>query len=131
MSNFDNKCKSLNKTIDGIVSVSLINLKDGSVISISGSENNNSDLKSNLSSIAMSIFKNPNIEKIEKSFSQIENKESKDPFKEIFISSNTNFYFMRLLEKLEYALFIISKKTVNQGIIWLEIKKSATEIENS
>lgn len=130
MSNLDNICQKLNTSVDGINLVAIINTDDAKTIAISSdSETSQEQLKDNISSTVMNIFKTSSINKIEKHLSELKGKEIKDPFKEIFISSNTNFYFMRLLDDNGLVIFVISKKTVNQGLIWSEIKRSASELK--
>lgn len=130
MNNIENICEKLINSIEGIISASLINLQDGTILASSFKESTNKEeINRNISSAAMDILKSNSAEKIQKYINEQKGQNLKDSFKEVFISSTNNFYFIRVVDDLELAIFVISNKLANQGLIWSEIKMSITKIK--
>lgn len=123
-------CDKLISSVDKIVSVSIIDLVDGKTLSDSFAENQKEEeLRNNISLSVMEILKSPTAQKVENHLSKESDKEIKNSFKETFISSTNNFYFLKMVDELDAAIFIITQKTANQGLIWSELKSVVPKIK--
>jgi len=130
MNNIENVCNKLIISIDGIICVSLVNLKDGSILGSSFRDGTNSqEINDNISSATMEILKNKAIQNTQKYINEKKGHNDKNVLKEIFISSSSTWFFIRILEDIDIAIFVVSNKTSNQGLIWLEIKMCIPKIK--
>ncbi|MBC7476025.1 MAG: hypothetical protein H7263_17215 [Candidatus Sericytochromatia bacterium] len=131
MNNLENICSKLVNSIDGIISTSLVNLEDGSILASCFKENHDvQKMNNNISSATMEILKSESAKNVDSYISEKTDYKSKGYFKEVFISSKNNFYFLKAVDDLEIAIFIISKKTSNQGLIWSEIKIAIPKVKD-
>ena len=130
MSDLKSICDKLISSVDKIISVSIIDLADGKTLSDSFAENQKEEeLRKNISLSVMEILKSPSAKKVETHLSNQSDKEVKNSFKETFISSTNNFYFLKIVDELDTAIFIITQKTANQGLIWSELKTVVPKIK--
>ncbi len=130
MNNIEIVCNKLINSIDGIISASLVNLKDGTILASSFKENCNiEEMNNNISSATMEILKNDSAKNVNSYIDEKKDAHFKDYFKEVFISSKKNFYFIRAIDELDIALFIVSQKSSNQGLIWSEIKMAINKVK--
>lgn len=130
MSDLKDICEKLINSVDKIISVSIIDLENGITLSDSFAENQKEeDLRKNIYLSVMEILRSPSAKKVETHLSNQKDKEVKNSFKETFISSSNNFYFLKMVDELDTAIFIITQKTANQGLIWSELKTVVPKIK--
>lgn len=130
MSDLKSICENLINSVDKIVSVSVIDLNNGQTLSDSFAENQKEEeLRNNISLSVMEILRSPSAKKVENHLSIQNEKAVKNSFKETFISSSNNFYFLKIVDELDMAIFIITQKSANQGLIWSELKSVVPKIK--
>lgn len=122
MNQLDKACQEICLKLDYTMAVGIIDLENGIIV---GLENKNALKQSyfdKMSSTLVNLFRGDKVKKIE-------NKKDENSFREILINNNNNLIFARQFDNLNYVIFIVSGKELNQGIAWSTLKISIEDIK--
>lgn len=122
MNQLDKACQEICSKVEDAMAVGIIDLGSGMIMGL----DNKSGLKQNyldkMSSAVLNLFRGNEVKKIE-------NKKDENSFKEILINNNNNLVFIKQVDNLNYVIFIVSGKELNQGIGWSTLKISIQDIK--
>ena len=119
---FQDFCREL----EGVLAVGVVDISSGSLLSLHLPDNQSAGEDMELSGGPVAeLFR-------ENSSAGPEKEEGKAnaPVSEIFIDAANAFNFMKLVDGKKAVIFMLTKKSVNQGMGWSSLKTAVNEVSN-
>lgn len=132
MSDIDEACRDVVTSVDGGIACGVVDLESGLLLGGHVSGGYPQGLGDIVASAAMELFRGANVGRIERVVrSRRVAAEARAPgLEEVHATSQDSFHFAKVIKGGRAAIVLVTRKTTNQGMVFVQMKLAVPKIES-